>query len=353
MNTVTEAPGTRASSKKRDIYWDAARGIAIIAVIWIHAATGDRYEGTDYSWNFSYWIVQRQFLNFAVALFFFVGGYFAYSSKARFGPWMTKRARRLLVPFIFWSVFYGAVLLILNPDSVTNLVRFAAKIVLGMTAAHLYFIVVLVQLTLLTPWLVRAVNMRFGWGLFLITPAYIAGLYFVTWRLGDLPDGYQYMFFGWFAFYYAGLMVRARGLPRVRASVAAAGVIVALGLSLLEAFVLTSKGWPLAMAITQLNATSVLFSFAVIIQVIALKRPVKSGFGRALGSLGLISYGVYYVHMVWMMAMNRMATRLPLDVPLPLIQVVEIMVALALSLAVIALGRVVLGRRRATNLLGF
>lgn len=53
----------------RSRFWDAARGVAIVAVIWIHMPTGVSFQSGEHAWNFDYWLTARQFLNFPVALF--------------------------------------------------------------------------------------------------------------------------------------------------------------------------------------------------------------------------------------------------------------------------------------------
>ena len=64
-------------SKTKDAYWQYIRGICIICVILIHCKTGIEYKNDILgSWNFDYWIVMRQLINFPVAIFIFLAGYF-------------------------------------------------------------------------------------------------------------------------------------------------------------------------------------------------------------------------------------------------------------------------------------
>lgn len=60
---------------KRDLYFDQLRGIAIIPVVLIHT-TGTMASFNENSWNFNFLFTLRQILNFAVALFIFISGYF-------------------------------------------------------------------------------------------------------------------------------------------------------------------------------------------------------------------------------------------------------------------------------------
>lgn len=66
-----------AKQKTKDVYWQWVRGICIFAVILIHSKTGIVYRNNIYdSWNFDYWLIVRQFINFPVAIFIFLAGYF-------------------------------------------------------------------------------------------------------------------------------------------------------------------------------------------------------------------------------------------------------------------------------------
>jgi len=60
---------------KRNEYWDAIKGVAIIAVIMMHATNSTRAFPAE-SLNYLTGVVTRQFMTFAVPLFFFISGFF-------------------------------------------------------------------------------------------------------------------------------------------------------------------------------------------------------------------------------------------------------------------------------------
>ena len=83
--------------KGRDVFWDVVKGVSIIAVILIHT-TGRYTEGGA---------VWRQVINFPVAMFFFLAAYFCHC-EGSVGDFLVKKAKRLLVPYIVFSLLYAA-----------------------------------------------------------------------------------------------------------------------------------------------------------------------------------------------------------------------------------------------------
>lgn len=65
-------------------YWQAVRGICILAVIMIHCPVGR--NGIDQE----IWLLIRQVINFPVAIFVFMAGYFVNLEKVD-GNYLAKR----------------------------------------------------------------------------------------------------------------------------------------------------------------------------------------------------------------------------------------------------------------------
>lgn len=94
--------------KEKKEYWQSIRGICILAVILIHSLGGFNYS-TGYGTEF---VVLRQIINFAVATFVFMAGYFvnvdALSDKEfSYKHWIIYRGGRLCIPFMIWSLLYS------------------------------------------------------------------------------------------------------------------------------------------------------------------------------------------------------------------------------------------------------
>ncbi len=323
--------------------------MSIIAVIWIHARSGSGYD----DWNFPYWIIVRDLINFPVALFLFISAYFVNTSRLD-EPWVWIKGRitRLLIPFLVWSTLYG-VILSASTTSI-SLVEWVLRVSSGLTAPHLYFIVVLIQLTLLTPLIARAIGTRWIWAIYAITPAYLLALYAFAFATGNLPPLYNYPFAAWILFYVLGMHIRAKGLPKCfTPAVTVAFACFALALSVVESFGLLDVGMPDSFASSQLKLSSVAYSVAIIALAVVWRRRLASS---AMSRLGEESYGVYYAHLLWLFVINA-----TVDVVvgggtprvLFAVQSIQVVGALILSLATVWMARRIVGHKYASRYLGF
>ena len=91
-----------------------------------------------------------------------------------------------------------------------NWLGFAYRFVIGKSATPFYYIVVLMQLTVITPWLVKSVKQNgiLGRILWLVTPMYLVYVYTWNYIVGTSPCLYEALFPAWFGFYYLGIQVR-------------------------------------------------------------------------------------------------------------------------------------------------
>lgn len=93
-------------NRKRDIYFDQLRGIAIVAVVLIHT-TGTMSLFTKDNWNFQFLFGFRQILNFAVALFIFLSGYFLSQKNIKnnkdYFVFLNKQLPKVLLPYLFYT----------------------------------------------------------------------------------------------------------------------------------------------------------------------------------------------------------------------------------------------------------
>ena len=111
-----------------------------------------------------------------------------------------------------WSVLYTLINIIASQEPI-NIIKTVAKLLLGLSSGHLYYILVLIQLTLITPFLIKIIqsNRKGSKVLFLVTPLYLLMLYVYSAVFKEQFLFYQTFFSAWFGFYYYGLWVKIKG----------------------------------------------------------------------------------------------------------------------------------------------
>ena len=190
-------------TKKRDEYWQIVRGVCILCVIMIHTL----YLTNNFYINVSN-IFIRRIINFAVAVFIFMAGYFVHVEKIK--DFYLSKIKRLIVPLGVWDLLYTFINYrntILN-YSIINILK---SFVLSTSAAHLYYIYVLIQLFLITPFLIKLTNNdKYKNIPILITPIYNIILFICNYFFSFNIPLYNYWVLGWISYFYLGLLLKKR-----------------------------------------------------------------------------------------------------------------------------------------------
>lgn len=193
-------------------YWQNIRGICILAVVLIHSLGGFDYSA-GYNVEF---IILRQIINFAVATFVFMSGYFVPVEKIcnkdfSYKEWILNGGGQT-VRTLCNLVFYSGISLAkdIHHGKSIHWLDYVYRFVIGKSATPFYYIVVLIQLTIITPWLVYVVkeSKTIKNLLWLITPCYLLYVYVRNFTTGSSPRLYETLFPAWFGFYYLGINVR-------------------------------------------------------------------------------------------------------------------------------------------------
>lgn len=183
-----------------------------------------------------------------------------------------------------------------------NWLGFAYRFIIGKSATPFYYIVVLIQLTIITPWLVKVIeeNRKVKILLWFITPVYLICLYIWNFAKGSSPQLYETLFPAWFGFYYLGIQVRC-GL---KLKCSGYMVVVACLISCVEALVLRSLATSLGFYTSQITIGSFLYSVAVIGWVLNRSERHENG-KNLIAKIGDCSYGIFYVHMAVLIVIGR------------------------------------------------
>lgn len=151
------------NDKSKGIYIssvDTLRVAAIAAVILIHSTT-TTLQYLDHNVNIGFIsLFLNQSARFAVPLFFLISGFLLelnYRNNVSYSIFFKRRASKILIPFIFWSLFY---FLIGNGLDFKSLLsnKFLEVLLEGKASYHLYFIPILIIFYLLFPILHKFIN---------------------------------------------------------------------------------------------------------------------------------------------------------------------------------------------------
>jgi surface polysaccharide O-acyltransferase-like enzyme len=133
--------------------FDLLRAVATLTVIGIHVTAAYVYTSI---WG----CAANQFARFAVPLFLIMSGFLlcnadlhgpAFSSQSFY----RKRFRKILWPYFIWSLFYSCLTGLMGADLLASLLQLPTQLIWGTAYYHLYFVVIVIQLYLLYPWLYR------------------------------------------------------------------------------------------------------------------------------------------------------------------------------------------------------
>ncbi|MGF2053629.1 acyltransferase [Vagococcus fluvialis] len=137
--------------------WINVRGLALLAVIMIHASASRFYpEGINGSLN----LLLNQISRFAVPVFFIASGYGLFISKKQELPikkYFIERYKVVLPIYLFWTVFYFALF-----SSSKNITSFLLALATGNARPHLYYLVVLMFFYLIYPFVYKYLKTKEG-----------------------------------------------------------------------------------------------------------------------------------------------------------------------------------------------
>lgn len=236
--------------------------------------------------------------------------------------------------------------------------KIAVKIITGETAPHLYFIVVLLQLTIITPLLIKCIDSGYSKILYAITPVWLIFLYYRCYSNGTMPPLYQYVFPAWIGFYVWGLESKGKTYKGLKRPITFGVVVI---LEIIEAYYSLRFGFPVNFACSQIRISAFLLAMIVVRLFIGVQESSThiSLVSKALTYLGDHSYGIYFIHYFFILLCARAVKSLTvnlLGITWLFQAAVSFAAALFGSLIVIYIGRKVLcslKMERVADILGF
>jgi surface polysaccharide O-acyltransferase-like enzyme len=274
---------------------DLIRALGAFLVVLAHVEYSG--SGNNVITNF-YFVLTRT----AVPLFFMASGFLLLSKSESYSDFYKKRALKVFIPFLIWSVIY----LVWQRESfdqsfLTILKTYFIKILRGPRANHLWFFYELFGLYLFTPILrlfvqkAETKDLLYFWGIwFLFTP--LAGL---LQEFTPVQIGVEYYFLngyiGYFIFgYLAGRIQFTRPQKMAALAIFLVSLIVTLiGFYLFDLYHIKSQYLG-----SYLSVNIVLLSTSLFVVFTGLHVPDK--FYPAVSLLSRTSFGVYLAHVLVM-----------------------------------------------------
>lgn len=347
--------------KDREASFDALRGIAIIAVVAMHAIPWQQYTN-------SVGLSCRQLLNFAVPAFLFMAGYWSakkpISSLEDYKQFLIKRFLRIAIPYLFWSVIYLSYEDIKIHDF--DLEKTLVVLLTGKASVQFYFIILIAQLYVLTPLLQYAARKWYGVALvFLLNMIYLLVQYpmyspvissFAEPRqLVHIP--FHVLFLSMVFFYQGGLLMRSHysgaSVPSTIRVAVLPAILLSAAISIKEALMIVAHGGTWLAAISPLKYSSFAYSSSIILGFLALRKGFKN-WPKLLVTIGRYSFGIFLVHMIVLRGVVKVLHKIHLSwLPFTLYYSMIVLATLFICVNLISFTRCVLVKPIYNKVLGF
>ena len=285
-------------AKRRIIYYDFLRIVAIFGIVMIHVSAENWYTTVvDNNWlcnNFMNNIVETWPKGMFVAI---SGAIFLANDKINFNNLLKKYICRIGSCLIVWHTIYY---FYSSPNfSIQNLKHCIKSLLLGNTYSHLWYLYLVIGLYMLTPILskmVKALSKReLEYGLILgVAVTLFAQTLgsFVGFDLTALVKPYVVLDFNRYLIYYIlGYYVDTYGLPHFK-KIFYASIIALLGLIAYENIMCIEHSQVIVYNISFLGVliTSSAFVYA--------KNTLKDKENKCISELGRLTFGVYLIHFI-------------------------------------------------------
>lgn len=333
--------------KPKEQYFQMFRGIAIILVILIHCFTGLGYSFS--SLDYHIYMFLRSAFGIAVPLFFAMSGYFSYGGNRKNKIF----DMRLILPFIVWSGLYQ---IVFGKWFDLLTVKGVVKLITGQSAPHLYFVFVLIQIRILLPFIKKTNKKILGSAVVALSLLWYC-LYYMSNILHIIqipgPFGLTDFFPAWILYWYIGYSYNdSKILKKIKISWVFILTVVMFMVTVTETYYFAHLSQTIAgiNPVSQIKLSNLLFCCLVCILVFKLRTDAVKK--NLVTSIGDCSYGIYYIHFMFILIMNKYFPPNQ-NYPLLLIWFVQLGFALSLSIIVIKIVKIIFGKKLASKIFGF
>ena len=242
-----------------------------------------------------------------------------------------------MIPYIIWSIIYTI--------AYSNYRKFFIKILTGTSCEIYYYILVYIQLVLITPFVIKLVKSRYKNIGFIVTPISMLIYYLIVIILKkEIPFPLNANnFIIWFVYYYLGITLGNNQIVIKNIKNIKIIVIISLILQIFEGILWNKLGY-YRMATTQLKFTSmtsnVLILFLTFFWLSNSKEIEEKRWKNYLIEIGDMSFGIYLSHILILDIFNKIISCWE-DIFFPLNMIILILV----NCICVLIGRKILGKK--------
>lgn len=276
-------------TKSRISYYDSLRGIAILAVVFIHSLKYSNSEFLDVS------IFFRQIINFAVPLFLAISGYFLVSKKIEtreeYMLFLKKQIPRVYIPYLVWSCFFFiAYVFVLKSHTVFEMLR---NILIFQSVSIFYFVALIIQFYILLPFIQKYLKISVVASIIISLIISVLLAWYKYNFQSTLPFiVYAGNFLTWMMFFVLGMFL-GKHKVRIKNYILMCGVLLFLFFSILETYFYIELFNDIGEAVTAIKFSSFIYSGLLILLLLNNKRN-----WTLFSDLGKVSYAVFLMHML-------------------------------------------------------
>lgn len=342
------------AQKNRDHFFDIIRGILMFAVVFLHSKSGVDYIRTSLEWNYFYWFSLKELLICPVALFIFISGYYNAKYKmADVQSFLRKRIPKMVIPYIFWSTVYILAINLFVNKSIPLMQDIVIHFLTGDISAHLYFMVVLFQLTLISPFICEHDDKKWcGFVCIAVSVIWLILIYIYQINVKKQLPYREVYFFGWLVFYYFGIMYKeneesiTNKIQSFPTAVYFLIYLVTYAISLIESFILKRLlSIPLNASMSFFKLSSYLYTIATILLIIKIKVVISKkneklieqrkphSLSNIIRLIGKNSNKIYYMHVLVLLLVSKVLDMLTIiNNLLPVYHIVLVTLTMTVSL---------------------
>lgn len=258
-------------------------------------------------------IIARPFLNIAVAGFIFLSGFLT-KTNVETKKIYKKRIMVSLIPYMLFTIFY-TIGKGYKAGVGISLASIGKNLITTQGSGVLYYLVVYIQLVLLTPLLVRIARQK-KWFLnlpvLIIQPLFLLFFYLGIINGDILKEAPYYMMFFpvWLTYYYLGILI-GNDLLKIKTKNSTLIVLVAIGivLQITEGFFWLNNTSVKDMYYSQIRITALLENIPLLLLITRYIRSKKEKTNKLLCKIGDASFGIYLLHPALIMICDKLIPR--------------------------------------------